>query len=224
VIGKNEEEKLMVRYLLGEATDEERTYVERRFLADHDYFERILALEEALVDQYATGGLAPSEQELFDKTSVSERRENVESTKELIEHIRKKNSAIKAREPSPFGMIFSRQHIVKSMLAATALLVLIAVPWGLTLSLRARVTNLQQELESKQREAQDAQLRLKEERAEQEQAERDRNEAQASVRDNQTALVLFSTLRPDRGQRSGGGELPVIEVGPYLQLLSLRLP
>jgi hypothetical protein len=226
VILNNEQEELMVRYLLGEATDEERTHVEERFLSDHDYFQQMLALEDALVDQYVTGDMPVSQRVLFEKSSVSERREKVEFTKELIDDIRKKNSTVNApAEPSLFTMIFFRRGIVPTMLAAAALLVLIAAPWVLTISLGGRVTRIQNELASKQREAEERQVRLKEEQSEREQVERDLNAVQESVRVNQTTALLFAKLSPDRGQRSGGGgALPVIEVGPLRQLLSLRLP
>lgn len=225
MILNNEQEELMVRYLLGEATDEERTHVEERFLSDHDYFEQMLALEDTLVGLYVTGDLPVSQRVSFEKSSVSERRENVEFTKELIEDIRKKNSAVNApAEPSLSTMIFSRQHIVQTMLAAAALLILISAPWVLTLSLGGRVTRIQEELTSKQREAEEARVRLKQEQSEREQVERDLDALQDSVRVNQTTARLFAKLSPDRGQRGGGGELPVIEVGPHHQLLSLRLP
>lgn len=226
MILNNEQEELMVRYLLGEATDEERTHVEERFLSDHDYFEQMLALEDALVDRYVTGDLPVSQRESFEKSSVSERRESVEFTKELIEDIPKRNSAVNAPAASSlFTMIFARQHIVPTMLAAAALLLLIAIPWVLTASLGGRVTRTQRELASKQREAEEARVRLKVEQSERELVERDLRALQESVRINQTNALLFAKVSPDRGQRSSGGdELPVLEVGPHRQLLSLRLP
>lgn len=47
-----EQEKLMVCYLCGEASPAESFRVEQHFFSDNDYFEQLLAAEDALVDEY----------------------------------------------------------------------------------------------------------------------------------------------------------------------------
>jgi hypothetical protein len=47
-----EQEELMIRYLCGEASPAESFRVEQRFFSDNDYFDQLLATEDALVDEY----------------------------------------------------------------------------------------------------------------------------------------------------------------------------
>ncbi|MGA9773811.1 MAG: hypothetical protein WBV94_32570 [Blastocatellia bacterium] len=47
-----EHEELMVRYLCGEASPAESFRVEQNFFSDNDYFEKLLATEDALIDEY----------------------------------------------------------------------------------------------------------------------------------------------------------------------------
>ena len=211
----------MVRYLLGEATEAERTQVEERFLSDHDYFEQLLALEEALVDQYARGDLAVENRESFDKSSVSERRENVEFTRELIEDIRQKKLASKrAAWPSPFRVIFTRRYIVPTALAAATLVLLIAVPWILALRLEQRLTETRGELAASNRQAE---ADIEAERRMRINIQRQLDELPQSGRGNETDHLLSTRLKPYRGQRGGGGEMQVIEVSSRLQVVILNI-
>jgi hypothetical protein len=48
----------MVRYLFGELSEEKHTKVEKRFLTDNRYFERLCSVEDALIDDYVQGTLS----------------------------------------------------------------------------------------------------------------------------------------------------------------------
>jgi flagellar biosynthesis protein FliP len=84
---------LITRFLLGELSEEERTEVEKRFLADNEFFEEVLSAEDALIDQYLLGQLNEEQLEraktLF-QSSPRQKRE-VEFTKELIATVREAN-------------------------------------------------------------------------------------------------------------------------------------
>lgn len=220
MILNNEHEELMVRYLLGEVTEEERTQVEERFLSDRDYFEQLLALEEALVDQYATGNLPVSKVESFDNSSVSQRRENVEFTRELIEDIRQKKLASKQPvRPSVFRMILTRRYLSASV-AAAILLVLITAPWFLVLSLKQRLTETQVEFTARQREAVEE---IEAQRQTRFDIQRQLDALQQSGPGNGIDRLFSAPLKPYRGQRGGGGELQVIEVTARLQVVILDI-
>lgn len=221
MILNNEQEELMVRYLLGEATGEERTSVEERFLSDHEYFEQMLALEDALVDQYVTGDLPVSQRVLFEKISVSQRRENVEFTREVIEDIRQKKIASKRpAKLSVFRVIFARRYVVPASLAAAILLFLIAAPWILVLSLEHRLTQTQGELTAKQREAAEE---LVAERRTSLHIQRQLDELKASGPTIGADRLLSTPLKPYRGQRAAGSEVQLIEITARLQVVILDI-
>jgi hypothetical protein len=54
---------LVTRFLLGELSEEERTQVEERFLADSAFFEEVLSAEDALIDRYLLGQLTGEQRE-----------------------------------------------------------------------------------------------------------------------------------------------------------------
>jgi hypothetical protein len=60
-------EKILVQYLLGTLTEEQRLQVEGKFLGDDRLYERLLALEDELFYDYAQGKLSPAEREQFEK-------------------------------------------------------------------------------------------------------------------------------------------------------------
>ena len=62
---KPEEENVIRRYLLDDATPEERRRVEERLLENDDYGELLLLIEGELIDDYAGGAMSEREQSLF---------------------------------------------------------------------------------------------------------------------------------------------------------------
>jgi len=66
-----DDEKLMIRYLLGNLPEERRRQVEIEFLADDQRYERLLALENELFYDYAQNKLSPGERQQFEKRFLS---------------------------------------------------------------------------------------------------------------------------------------------------------
>jgi hypothetical protein len=64
-------EKLLIRYLLGNLPEEQRRQVEVMFLSDDQRYERLLALENELYYDYAQNKLSPDESEQFEKRFLS---------------------------------------------------------------------------------------------------------------------------------------------------------
>jgi len=64
-------EKLLIRYLLGSLPEEQRLKVEGEFLSDDQRYERLLALENELFYDYAQNKLSPGEREQFEKQFLS---------------------------------------------------------------------------------------------------------------------------------------------------------
>ena len=67
-------EKLLIRYLLGNLPEEQRLQVEGDFLSDDQRYERLLALENELFYDYAQNKLSPGEREQFEKRFLSSER------------------------------------------------------------------------------------------------------------------------------------------------------
>jgi len=58
---------VLQRYLFGEASDEERAEVEQGYFADDELFDRLVELQNDLVDAYAQGTLPPDERKRFEE-------------------------------------------------------------------------------------------------------------------------------------------------------------
>lgn len=83
-------DELIIRFLLDELSEEERAEVEVRFLSDNDFFEEVLAAEDALLDQYLLGQLSGDQRERAETLFRSSHRQSreVEFTKGLIASLR----------------------------------------------------------------------------------------------------------------------------------------
>jgi len=89
VIGTDEQEALLVRYLLGLSTEEERTQVEEQYFSKSEHFDHLLAVEDSLIDDYLSGRLPAAQRDAF-KESFSSRGEDVRFSRVLIERITQK--------------------------------------------------------------------------------------------------------------------------------------
>jgi hypothetical protein len=71
---------LMIRYLLGQLSEEEETQFEERYFSDDQVFEDLQTIETELIDSYVKGELSDSERQRFDTyyLNSSERRNKVE--------------------------------------------------------------------------------------------------------------------------------------------------
>ena len=78
----------MLRYLLGQTTSEERSEIEERYLSDNDFFEELLALEGALIDEYVAGRMPGNQREQFMANLTASQRRDIEFTGELMRDLR----------------------------------------------------------------------------------------------------------------------------------------
>jgi anti-sigma factor RsiW len=102
-------DSLLVRYLLGEASPEERSDLEAKYLANADLFEEVIATENDLIDAYAGGQLRDSDRKRFEEyfLGTPERQQRVEFAKALRNHvaeeckIQEKAELLKFSPPQP---------------------------------------------------------------------------------------------------------------------------
>lgn len=73
-------EKLLFRYLLGEASEQEQIRIEEEYFAVDDTFQLMLAAEDDLIDAYVSGELSPHERKLFEARFLTtpRRRQQIE--------------------------------------------------------------------------------------------------------------------------------------------------
>src|SRR5262249_27845472 len=79
------DELLLVKYLLGDLTQEEQAQVEDRAFADSDYLLVLQSVEVDLIDAYVNGELSPAERRQFERQFLvsPERRRKVAFARDL---------------------------------------------------------------------------------------------------------------------------------------------
>jgi hypothetical protein len=84
---KSRDEDLIRRYLLGDASEEERARVEDRFFADDDFYQSLLVAEDDLIYDYLRGAMNASDRRLMEaQTASSPRRlQKVELVRGLMQ-------------------------------------------------------------------------------------------------------------------------------------------
>jgi hypothetical protein len=133
-----EKEDLMQRFLLGTVSEQEQVEIEDRFVADDDFFERLLALEDELIDAYERGALTTRERALFEsrfltRPSGRERLEFARTLRSSIARIPSDLSAMQA-EASPFSWwqnLLAALRAPRRPVAWAATLVLIVMLGGI---------------------------------------------------------------------------------------------
>lgn len=80
------EERLLTRYLLGEASELEQNLLETNYFHDPRFYELLLAVEEELICDYLNGFLSPHEWRQFERHFLksARRRQKCAELKELL--------------------------------------------------------------------------------------------------------------------------------------------
>ena len=210
---KADNEKLLIRYLLGSLPEEQQIQVEGGFLSDDQSYERLLALENELFYDYAQNKLAPDEREQFEKRFLtSEQNRKKAMIASALAHkmselasVEKAEQGIADREPQHFWQSLKSYFVAQSAamkvsLAALAI-VSLALIW-LVMGI-ARLRNEFNQFQA-QRATQEDQL--------QQQARRERGRAdELSLkleRETVQNAVLRQELSKMHAQSGGQGERP----------------
>lgn len=93
------EDRLLIRYLLGDLNEGERDRVEERYQVDDEFYLRLRVAEEELMDSYAAGELSGGERQRFEQAYLTQpsRRRRVEANSELLDLIARETSAPASR-------------------------------------------------------------------------------------------------------------------------------
>jgi hypothetical protein len=245
-------ERMMIRYLLGDLSEQEQVQLEERYFTDDDCFQQLLALEDELIDDYVRGELAAGDRKLFEQRFLAspERRQKVEFAQ-----------ALKQTLPLPpksswwqalwrfvqrqwlsllafLRMVFAEERsILAYALAAGVLILLLGGSWLFveTFGLRAqlqkleaeRMTWLQQDRELQQQITQQReQNRQLSEQLESERSQRRTSEQELAKSPSTEPVMLSFVLMPSSASRgtTGKGEgQKVLNISPAARTVQLQL-
>ena len=158
----------MIRYLLGEATEEDQLRLEEQFLANEESYQQLLALEDELRYEYAQGSLPARQREQFERRflATAEDRQKVALAQEILAGVNKAFKETSAAVvpagrrrstwweglASFFAMSRSGRRFA---FAAATFLVLLGASWLFfrSLQLQNRIAELEAERKSAQQHA-----------------------------------------------------------------------
>lgn len=247
---KTQQEDLIVRYLLGDLTEEEQIQIEERFFIDDDYFEQVCSVEDALVDDYVQEALTESECRKVESRLRSSPRQahEIQFTRELIGYLSEPSSkelteqnALPVECPSKWQTLFMWLRIKTNgrrfSFAVTLLLIAVGiflVIWNLALQRKLeQIQTRQAELEESDQELRkriDQQVDGQEATRKELEGERKRREL---LEDELAALREFRPfisaneiatldLKPESFSR-GDGELKVVTIHRGVTRFQIRI-
>ena len=128
------QENRLVHYLLGELSEAEKTEVEDLYLADQDFFERLLAAEDDLIDEYVHQRLSKKETRLFEENFLTspERRDRVKAARALLRFV-EGNQVVKEKATLAARMLsyFKVGSTAMRLAVSAAMVVVLAVVAGM---------------------------------------------------------------------------------------------
>lgn len=119
----------MTRYLLGDASAEERAALEEKYLNDDEVFQELIGVENELIDRYLLGDLPRDEKEKFERCYLSHpaRRETVETARALLAHAESASNISSTTGTSMRPNLWFARKPSWPMLAATAAVFLVMI-------------------------------------------------------------------------------------------------
>jgi hypothetical protein len=89
-----EDTRLLIRYLLGDLIEEEQEKIEERYASDDNFYFKLLAIEDELIDSFVLGQISPDDRARFEQVYLSNphRLKKVESNKIFLELVTKQLS------------------------------------------------------------------------------------------------------------------------------------
>jgi hypothetical protein len=247
---KTRQEDLIVRYLLGDLSEEEQVRVEERFFTDDEYFEQMCAVEDALVDDYVQEALTEAERRKVESLLLSspQQAREIKFAGELIGHISKplpgeltEGNPNQADPPnkwrSPFKLLPVKNTGGRFVFAAAFLLIAVGIflaVWDLALlreldGLRARQAameekeqELQKRIDQQADDKEAASKELESERKRREQIERELAALQESGPPVSANEIATLDLNNDSFPR-GGGESKVVHISGSVSRLQIRV-
>lgn len=127
-----QDDKTIVRYLLGELPEAEQAQLEDRAFSDSDYLQQVRSVEKDLIDEYVRGELAGKERDAFERRFVASegRRRQVVFARSFGQVIDEVSLDERSVVINSWWSVFRRSNLAVSFsLAAVALIIVIGGLW-----------------------------------------------------------------------------------------------
>lgn len=195
-------DELLIQYLLGELSEEEQEGIEQRYIGDPEFYEQLLAVEDDLIDAYAHGELSQSRRVSFEDYFLRspERQARVGFAKAWMAYVSRQSKAARAAPESLrrrfFGFLRFESWPVALRVAA-AVIVILAGAWltAETLRLRNRVEQAESQRATLERHQRELQQQMDEERRHSQELSAEL-EREREARDRQTTGQLTTEQSP----------------------------
>jgi hypothetical protein len=188
------QKRLMVQYLYGELSPDERAGLEDLYLQDSGVFQELVALEYEIVDQYILGELSQGERKRFESSFLANpaRRDAVDTARSLLAYSAAVESTLSSQSFELRGKARNSSRVTQ--IAAALLLVMVGLTSWLIVSNRRMASSL----------------------------ERLRREQAAAIQNSKALQQQIDSLRADLQQRettiNADSQLPndiaVVSLGP----------
>jgi chorismate mutase len=221
----NEKDEIaMKQYLLGELAQPELQQLEERLMTDNETFERLLLLEDELVDEYVRGALTAHEQERFDRhfLSTPDRHQKVRFAGALRKYVSEASvpepsaSTLPVQRPVSFwqsmvAFLCSQRPVLEWSLGAALLLIVVGGSWS-TVKI-SRLQNQIEQMRAQQATPQGQTLHLQQQLAElRSRNDQLTNELQREQSERATLQQELAALKT----QGGPGDRPTPQPGPSL--------
>src|SRR6266481_3202374 len=82
---QNGDERMLQRYLLGDLSAQEQESIEEYYFAEDDYLQKLLVVENDLIEDYLRGKLSTAEQQKFERNYLTtpEKKQRVQLVRQL---------------------------------------------------------------------------------------------------------------------------------------------
>lgn len=232
------QDERLVRYLLGDLTEEEQTALEQEYFNDQEKFEEIWATENDLIDDYVRDRLPLAQRELFERNYLQspKHRERVAVAEKLLKAADQLAMDDKAQTtlswPGWLKQTFQRPRMLQQGMAFAAL-ALLFLSAGLLLFERARLNrelqNTQAQLAEQQRRRQESANQLAVEREQSDKLKSELQELQESIAQKPVPspqpnrMSVFSFLLSPIRVRTGDSSQQQMVISRDVGLVRLRM-
>lgn len=224
---------MLVRYLLGEVSEEEQERTEQLYLSDPNFYEQLLIAEDDLIDAYAEGALPESRRASFEEHFLRspERRARVGFATAWMTYVTKEARTVNTESKDSSQRFFSlfrfdRWPIALRVAAVALLLVGIAFPIVAALRLRNQLDRARAERAELERNQNDLRQQIEEERRRSEEIS-SRLESALAVQDPQIAPPIanagFVSFVLTPGLVRGSSQSKRLEIRPEERQVRIHL-
>jgi len=240
------DDKQIVRFLLGQLSEDKRTGIEDRMFTDDRFYEQVLAVQEELADDYVLENLTPDQRVAFERSFLRspQRRERIAFaeafTRALASQTSRQTNAAFEPRVGRWRSLFGSSNGFQWAAVAAALALLIGASWlyvqNRTLSRSIEVARSEKqellnkdeagEVKLKKLESENSDLQSQSQKMKETIAQRDRELAAAKSAAEPTGssiLTHIATFTLSPGLTRGSDEPEKVMISGKTQVIQLQL-